>query len=119
MLSERYVTFGREKLLALAEMLETVELPGRFDMGNWWIKRSCGTAGCAIGWGVSLGVLPELVLKRIDDGLFSPWNDNGPEEYFGLSTSQTDHLFMPWEYEPEPTRQEVATRIRQFVASHE
>lgn len=58
----------RERLAALADLLDTVE-PDRFDMDDWYIDggdgghdpheathlpHQCDTTGCALGWAVTL-----------------------------------------------------------------
>lgn len=118
MASERYKTFGRERLLALAETLETVKLPGEFNMA-WWISRTeCGTSACAIGWGIELGVLPGL-----------EWNEDYPlylqrdrfasealSDYFGIKEKHAHALFLS-SYAQTP--KEEANLIREFVAKRD
>lgn len=113
-------------LLNLAEMLETAELPGEFDMDVWFHKgEECGTAGCAIGWGIELGRLPGLVL--LDEAPRFEGTDYWREtsfgtitKYFGVSTVEAEYLFLSESYDnDEPTRQEVADRIKEFVNERE
>lgn len=121
MLSERYVTFGRGKLLELAEALETVKLPGRFDMASMWIeKKPCGTTACALGWGVELGLLPGMAIEEQRPTYEGFTGYEAIMGYFGLDDDEQGHLFQPITYDNgeyprpiPPTR--VADRIRQFV----
>jgi hypothetical protein len=48
-LSLRGVNMHTERLLKLADFLETVP-PDKFDMNGWGREDDCGFAGCAIGW---------------------------------------------------------------------
>lgn len=119
MLSERYETFGREKLLDLAEALETRELTAKFNMGTLWFKENeCGTSACAAGHGILLGVLPGLELKREEGDYYSSLafgetegGDDVLSEYFGLDWREINILF----FSDEKTKQAEAALIRRFV----
>ena len=64
-------------LLRLADMLETQVEQERLDLNQWGWDRQCGFIGCAIGWGIHLGILDGLAFTesyRIirSDGIRAP-----------------------------------------------
>lgn len=130
MASERYQEFGREKLMALAEMLEATELPGMFRMTRWFEKQECGTVGCAVGWGIELGVLPGLELRDGSNRCYPAFLEGDevlPSEhlaaYFGLGDDDIHSMFMPSAYHTDEivftTKEMVIARIRQFVKEND
>lgn len=118
-----------DDLLRLADALDGLHPEGsEFNMYVWGSEEpGCGFAGCAIGWGHRLGVLPEGLT------LIAPGVDDNEDEYnpaFGDSTSWyavadayeitstvAEHLFDVDGYDVgDPSPQQVAERIREFVA---
>jgi hypothetical protein len=95
--------------------------PDQFDMETWTSK--CGTVCCAAGWAATL---PEFVEKgfRLRDG--SPyydgfWQWNAISKFFDLLPGYSEHLFWGLSYPEEnyePSPEDVASRIRDFVEAH-
>jgi hypothetical protein len=52
-----------EALLKLADWLESGELGGQWEFGEWGSTGRCGTSGCAIGLGALGGMLPGVRAK--------------------------------------------------------
>lgn len=122
-----------ERLLRLADYLEDVvaKLPAeRFDMNNWATPTPhCGTACCAVGHACSIPEFQaaglamsideeghgEPVIRPDDGSMFSSWQ--AVEAFFGITHREAACLFDAGRYFAGVRPQEVAARIRQFVAS--
>lgn len=70
------------RLRTLADWLEGLELqPGQFDLGAWHRTNDCGTAACAVGWGMLCPALQEegLGFVRDHDGDLMPYYSDGKD----------------------------------------
>ena len=113
-------------LLEFAAKLDTLELAPneKFDM-RWWNSQEaldCGTAACAVGWGILKGWLPGMHFARNGEPVYVDTEDplqdgmDAVQEYFKLPTfTATLYLFGGHNREKD-TPQIVADRIRQWVA---
>lgn len=130
-----------ERLLRLAEHLETVVPPERFDMGIFACvgRLDCGSEGCALGHACDIPEFRKAGLSidwgegdsrgiRYGDVSFGgDENLSAAMKFFDISEGAALHLFMPEddtdleEYvAPEsPTPLDVAARIRHFVTMSE
>lgn len=117
---------NKERLLILADHLENGVLGHeKFDIKNWNIRKisenGCGTAGCAIDecpivfpefWEFRLELaynLPKLKGEKL--GIIM-----SGEKFFEINEEEFDHLFMGYTYDiSNPTRYDVASRIKKFV----
>lgn len=106
-----------DKLLTLADFLETIPAE-KFNLEHWgeYDHNECLTAGCACGWSTKLfDDFPYILAPH--NGKYQiriNWNDM--EDYFGLTKSQADHLFLISSYrDDERTALMVAYRIRKLV----
>lgn len=120
------IAVGNRRLLKLADFLD--KLPRkRFTYDRWvaedWTEKSCGTAGCALGWAASMPAFQRLGLSISDVyGLPAPaFNDGlqGPmaaaRAIFGEEQAVID-LFVPsTDAEEKATPKYVARKIRKFV----
>jgi len=111
----------RKKLLEIADMLDKFRetTTRHFSMMSFWSDynrgTSCGTSCCAIGWAIKKKILPKTWKF---DGLRWPYYKHlegweAIQEYFGLSVSDANHLFLEKGSMEKPKT--VAKRIREFV----
>lgn len=129
---------NKDRLLLLAEFLETKVPAGRWDyrtiVGNDWQGHqdlSCGTTACAIGWAATIPSIRDagLVLCTDEYNGFESWETfKLASQVFELSEEEAAYLFEPdrrtrWaeknEHGPLPetaTASQVAAHIRAFVA---
>lgn len=121
-----------DRLLKLADFLETKVDPKRFNLKYWattdYMPQSCGTTACAMGWATVC--FPRSGLKILQS-TFSPTIDliykkhNGweaVEEFMDLSEMEATWLFDEQAYpltEPKTGPRAVAERIRQFVKARQ
>ena len=116
----------KERLLKLADFLETEVPHEHFDMGDWgtgnFKQMKCGSAACALGWGSA--VFPRS-LKMVKDkhGLYDVIhtksgrkNEEAGEEFFGLTPVQAYQMFMP--DEGYNTIKDVVEHIRMVANAH-
>ncbi|MGJ7541552.1 hypothetical protein [Variovorax sp. LT1R16] len=129
---------NKDRLLLLAEKLETVVPAAKFNLQHWrstygadsdaqLLNDECGTTGCAIGWACAM---PEFIEQGLywNARAFEPGlNTNGlhfgnwraVEVFFGLNHVQSGHLFSSSYYPEEKQAQtpdQVANRIRALIA---
>lgn len=122
---------NKERLLKLAEFLETSVPNEEFDLGSW----RCGTTACAVGWACTMPEFTQqgLVWSTMEDDFASPyykdqvtgkefsgWNAVG-KFFLGVEKDYMlkYNLFAPDFYPSNPTPQMVAARIRQTVENAE
>ncbi len=134
---------NKERLLKLADFLETRAKPSRFDISVIAIANEdvseaelirpkegfCGTAACAIGH--CPVAFPHVFKYSRYAGSILVVNKNtiqedfeAVEDYFGIDDYESDLLFGPYAYDEEirkagvrtVTPKRVAKRIRKFVA---
>lgn len=121
-----------EALLKLAELMDTTP-PEKLDLRHW----ACGTTACVIGhamynpWFNERGFYAQKsVLTRYpapayidplesDDGWPTPpavgWG--AVYEFFGLTQTQADYLFLESTYAASVTPSVVAARLREFASA--
>ena len=124
----------RKRLLMIEHKVRHVP-PNRFFFGHWvgrdWQGMpdlSCGTTGCAIGWGTTIPYLRELGLHLhrgdYNSGTYptvgeTPAIDSSQSiaELLGLNTNQYDYLFYPsvFHLTTNATNIQVADHIRHWV----
>ena len=80
--------------------------------------RECGTVGCAMGWACHFGAFKDDGLKSAPGGV--PYFDGltnfeAIQKFFGIRRQTAFRFFMEDAYPEQPTRFEVAGRIRGFV----
>jgi hypothetical protein len=124
-----------DRLLRLADHLDTVQ-PEAFKLLAWRLeKQGCGTVACACGHGCDIPEFRDAGLK-LERSLFSR-DDQATEyflvytdpvlkaeyecfeavqEFFGITAHDADYLFEPSSYDhgSKTTAVEVAARIRDF-----
>lgn len=115
-----------DRLETLAKHLETVP-PETFNLGSW----KCGTTACAMGHACSIPSFRRAGLRlekemEWGEAVFIPsfkceQDFDAAQRFFGISQSDSYHLFDPMEYPNyERTRkQTVINRIRKFIAQHQ
>lgn len=119
-----------DRLLKLADYLETVR-DERFSIQHWSQETSCGTTCCAVGHACSIPEFRELglgldicldgragQLHRFGVPVYQ-WRRSydAVSQFFGLSGAAALFLFSPEAYEINPAKEEVISRIREFVRS--
>jgi len=136
-----------ERLTKLAELLDKVALERRpFNLSVWVHKtqdlcfmdvkdtavasglsedevehHECGTVACAVGYACLDPWFNEQGLRAYEDlpsyRYSSGWD--AVEDFFGIYYEEARHLFSPDSYtgEEETRAEEVAARIREFIAS--
>lgn len=125
-------TVNKERLLKLAEFLETVPAD-RFDLTEWQSSptaagrkvtkdRACGFAGCALGWAAHAGLFEGLTLTPISDELsrssiryHTAHGWAAPCRLFRIKDEESEYLFKPEFYDTQPSPKDVAARIRSFA----
>lgn len=119
----------KKRLLKLADRLERIAAkpPKKraFNLFHWFIKgTNCGTQCCAVGEAGMIPEFRELGLKVTGNPRFK--NAEGWQavvNFFGLNSfAEAYYLFSSYEYPrafmaPHTGPDEVAERIREFVAS--
>lgn len=124
----------KQALLDFAAFLRNLEIGpnDKFCMGTWKAnyispREGCGTSACAIGWGMTKGVLPGL--EWGERGMMHPYqepwyndlyNFRAIEAYFGLEPCAGDFLFGPEDEhgdDRDETPIDVADRIEAYVAN--
>jgi hypothetical protein len=119
----------RERLERTADVLERWEearlqavLPlTTFDLVVWKEERKCGYAACAVGAICLLPWFREQGLVLGNDGLptFAGLHSfRAVAEFFGFKGREEERLFHQFWYEVKPTPQEVAQRIRTWLADN-
>jgi hypothetical protein len=132
----------KDRLLELAKFLKTniskkKDWKTYFNLGSWGVvgfkEKKCGSTACALGWSTVL--FPNSGLELVKSN-----NDNEYElkytvttkfglevdrhygweaaaQFFGISYSQAQNLFSPWDYpnENKTHPKTVAKRIEDFV----
>lgn len=110
-----------ERLLKLAEFLETKVEPGRFDIKCWrrGDLNECGTAGCAFGWATVCFAADGLVFSNGEPTFGTAYGFDAADDFFDIDSEESWDLFDSDSYcNEEVSPQMVATRIRQMVAEH-
>jgi len=115
---------GVQRLLKLADYLETNVKPKDFDINSWMYDTGnlCGTTCCAFGWAAYSKLFKGLTLDSCD----IPWLvDKDGEELIGfyaashvfkITRGQAEFLFSPNYYAADyPRLATVIGRIRTFV----
>lgn len=129
-----------DRLLILADHLETKVLLKRFNMDVWHEQTECGTVACALGHACEIPSFKKagLYLHKVTN-IEVPWIKNlqipsdiiyskfdtidnfamgiiAGERFFGISKSHSEYLFDTLEY-PRGRRgpKSVAKRIRKLV----
>lgn len=123
---------GLNRLLKLAEFLETKVPRKQFDMRNWvgasWKGEknlSCGTTACAMGWATTIPSFRRLGLRLNREGEVRLDPDDSvledgfeaAERLFSITGFEAYELFSfvdPDGYERKETPKQVAKRIRDF-----
>jgi hypothetical protein len=110
----------KEKLLALADYLETID-DDNFDLDTYaspgFPEHHCGSAGCAIGHAVNL--FPNEMQFQGNIPVYAGDIIVGYRaacQLFDLHYSQSLYLFDPYAYNDKGTRLDVIRRIRDFVS---
>lgn len=117
----------KDRLLKLAEFLETKVPSEHFDMGTWgdgdFKKHECRSVACALGWATA--VFPRS-LKLMGDGIDEAaevlhWKTgttgtNAAQEFFGLTHDEATDLFMPGN--GNDTVKQVTKNIRKVANAH-
>lgn len=124
------MTYQKQKLLKLADYLETVP-PKNFDMGVWGLRKrstqKCASTACALGWGTNiwpdeLKLVPDSDDKNMASVIHvrtGAKNFSAAREFFGLGYGAANDLFgIVWDRLDETPKQ-VATRIRSFVRNND
>jgi hypothetical protein len=123
---------ARKRLLMIARKTEQVpahRFNFEFYVGNDWLgdpNLSCGTQGCAVGWGTTIPYLRKLglhLVKNPYDGIFVAAanitemdNNQSAARFFGLSIREYEYVFVPYGgLDGDATNQQVADHIRRFV----
>jgi len=127
---------GKEKLLLLADVLDTKVPDGQFDLNDWTYEAfktqvntgmyekdySCGFVGCAVGYACTIPAFNDLGLK-FNYGPIFEGNSGWPavSSFFGINSSSAYHLFDTHAYSPKEwyNPHAVAERIREFVKANE
>ena len=113
----------RERLLRLADLLDTVPVK-HFDLGVWArSEKPCETAGCAVGWAASDPWFQQRGLRLSEQQVvFAPRqvehrSYEAAVRFFGVRFDDAWELFSPLAYTSgNRTRPKtVANRIRKFV----
>ena len=140
---------NKERLLVLADFLETSVPKERFDLDEWvgdvegdpeldpktLEYKPCGTSACASGWAATIPNFQKAgFVLVVDNGDLSPsyrgklgWE--AVASFFGLTDCEPDcypnngtdlhSIFVTQAYKSSPTPKQVAKRIRQVVANAE
>ncbi len=110
----------RDLLKILADYLANEVPVERFDMRIWASNRSCGFAGCALGWAAQNEQLKEAGLRTHGRDVYFR-KVSGLEaamEFFGISGSTASRLFLPTSYmEDHVTPTRVANRIHELLST--
>lgn len=129
---------NRRLMLMVGKLREVQETePDRFHYASWvgrdWKGMedlSCGTTACAAGWATTVPELAELGLYMQKDRVrtdgtvigsvavrnVSTYSHHALEQFFGLTYTETDHLFYPEGDEREMSAGQVADRVEAFIA---
>lgn len=114
-----------DDLLRLADALDGLHLKvDQFDMYTWAREEpGCGFAGCAIGWGARLGVLPPGLYITTGGAGESGYPARGASigvdaiaEAYDIEDRAACELFFADRYADPYDPKLVAERIRLFVA---
>ena len=111
-------------LLSLADAIESDQVPEeQFNMRIWG-KENGIFCGCAIGWGIKLGILKDV---KLIENLLPPHNKllsykldellisyEITAKIFNITYDDACYLFHPAKYY-NSTKQTVVDRIREFV----
>jgi hypothetical protein len=121
----RKIQIRNRRLLKVARILDSVP-EEKFNLSFWKAVTPCGTTACAVGWAATdpsfkkAGLRLSLPAKpwvnkfaQIKYQCYLGWE--AVEEFFHLDEHEARRLFSPDYYTGNPTTQEVATRIRNFV----
>jgi len=119
----RSMPIGHQRLLVLAEFLETKVPPKQFDIevfkrGTAPTLSDCGTAGCALGWCPSI---PEFKALGWRWRAMPVWGRristfDSAADFFEINSDASCNFFEADAYREPPTPGDVAARIRAFVA---
>jgi hypothetical protein len=125
------------RLNLLADFLEKFVPPAKLAMKYWTedtatggasakMANECGTAGCAVGWGMTIPVFRAEGLKAGQD----TWNDHCAPKYEGqigwraacaffgvtwMDEGEGDYLFSGRSYPRKVKPAAVAKRLREFA----
>ncbi len=126
---------NEQRLLRLADFLETEVPPERFNLGTWGDGNltKCGTAGCACGWATTIPEFKEagFVLMVFDwedehthpdwhiaycppgDEVWTGWD--AATKFFDITKPMAVYLFSQSSYHDDASPADVAACIRKFV----
>lgn len=113
-------------LLKIADYLESDVKDENFYLGHWKKDEECGTTACAIGHTCHL--IPGLELKLYGYSMWEPVFVCGDREYvsqeaiaLALDIPEEDvfELFYSDGYGENPTRYDVAKKIRKYVVDEQ
>jgi hypothetical protein len=117
---------GLNRLLKLADFLETKVPRKQFNMDVWKFEDACGTVGCALGWGCSIPSFRKAGLKLVWDSEHISAHvkygderigEDAAEDFFHIELKEAEDLFLDLygDKSPNETPKQVAKRIRKFV----
>lgn len=120
---------NKARLEKLATFLENLQLTQNdaFAMGIWGASRTCGFAGCAIGWATHNKLFEadgfywsgwEPTFCLTEDGQETEYMDwAAVEQFFNLSAKDAEYLFCASNYLPNVTHVDVAARIKEMLGN--
>lgn len=121
---KHYTNVGKNRLLKLADFLETVD-KNRFDLSLWRELRfspsKCGTVACAVGWATTIPSFKKAGFTFESNApkykTYDSWE--AVTKFFSLDNLDAFYLFSIFDYNDEnPTPKMVTKRIRSFVKKH-
>ena len=113
---------GRKRLEDMVRVLETkVTNPKWFNLACWassmdFLKKECGTTGCAIGWYIS--AFPRRSLK-LEQYLHNVGISGDIEDHFGINCLDSSWLFQPGNYPNDRSGvKSVIRRLKYFLTKN-
>lgn len=118
-----------EKMKQLADFLETVP-PADFDLSEWQVqspisqialgpiifRHGCGFSGCAMGWAAYSEIFPDLYIDRNQELCYrGASNMDAAAKLLGVTHAAACYFFADWEYDTQPSPDDVAKRLRRFA----
>ena len=111
-----------DRLLKLADFLETSVTDEQFDLSDYWKLNTCGSVGCALGWG---GVcfkddpmveLDKNIIGYVGDDELVEYSIFNERDFFGIGYQSAKYLFYgDSSYGWNITRLEEVQLIRSYV----
>lgn len=107
---------NKERLLKLADFLETKVTDEHFDLNEYWTDKSCGAVGCALGWsGICFREDNEARTAEFKTGC-GLWTLSNPSGFFNIDSIDVQILFYgDSQFGWEITRKQEIQLIRNFV----